>query len=98
MDARFRRSAVGCGHPEFVEPIRPERREADPNLRRTTGREVEHVMCGGLRADLCVIHRLARAMNDVVVDPVLDEREAVVEAEETSGIRLVLGKEQLRCL
>src|SRR5258708_4864797 len=54
------------------------------------------VMRGGLGAGLLGVHRPGLAVDDDVVDGVLDERRAVLAAEKLSRVRFIFRKEQRR--
>ena len=51
-------------------------------------------MSRGLGTDAGGIYRIALAMNDIIVDPILDVRRCVRGAEESRVVALVFGQEQ----
>ena len=73
-------------------------RQADLDLDALAGGHGDPVVGGGLGAGLGRVHRTTLAVNDVVVDPVLDPRALVRLSGDPLGVGLVLGEEQGRVL
>ena len=70
--------------------------QAQPDHLAFAGLHRQPVVGRGLGARLLRVHRVRLAVDDEVVDPVLDVRAAVGHAEDPLRVRLVLGEQQRR--
>ena len=92
----FKMAAEGTGR-IAIAPRGGRRRDAaepEPNHLAFAGRHAQVIMRGDLRPLLLGIHGLLAAVDDVVVDAVLDVWAAIGDAENALGVRFVFGEEQ----